>query len=178
MVELLITSKVRMRLGRGCARQTAIPYAEVLREVRQPLTLRQGHKGYDVIILGGALPISEQLIMMACALCMSCMRVTSHYLFPGTLGIFLATTLAMKGKSVALVERGKLLGREQEWNISRQDMKAITPSPATFSACHVFQASWILSGLTPAVRTPGHISLVPNRQLVALLCRSLWSWAC
>ena len=41
----------------------------------------------------------------------------------GTLGIFLAATLARQGKKVAVVERGKLRGRAQEWNISRADMK-------------------------------------------------------
>ena len=41
----------------------------------------------------------------------------------GTLGIFLAATLARQGKKVAVVERGKLRGRTQEWNISRADMK-------------------------------------------------------
>ena len=41
----------------------------------------------------------------------------------GTLGIFLAATLARQGKKVAVVERGMLKGRTQEWNISRADMK-------------------------------------------------------
>ncbi|CAL8468518.1 g8058 [Coccomyxa elongata] len=41
----------------------------------------------------------------------------------GTLGIFLAATLAKRGLKVACIERGKLLGRDQEWNISREDMK-------------------------------------------------------
>ena len=41
----------------------------------------------------------------------------------GTLGIFLATALLIQGKSVAVVERFQLRGREQEWNISRADMK-------------------------------------------------------
>ena len=41
----------------------------------------------------------------------------------GTLGIFLAATLARQGKKVAVVEQGQLRGRTQEWNISRADMK-------------------------------------------------------
>lgn len=41
----------------------------------------------------------------------------------GTLGIFLGATLARQGKKVAVVERGRLRGRAQEWNISRADMK-------------------------------------------------------
>jgi hypothetical protein len=48
---------------------------------------------------------------------------SAEYWHAGTLGIFLASTLARKGKKVAVVERGKLRGRTQEWNISRHDMK-------------------------------------------------------
>jgi lycopene cyclase CruP len=40
----------------------------------------------------------------------------------GTLGIFIAATLAHQGWKVALIERGLLRGREQEWNISRAEM--------------------------------------------------------
>ena len=40
----------------------------------------------------------------------------------GTLGILIATTLALKGWRVAVLERGKLRGREQEWNISRKEL--------------------------------------------------------
>lgn len=40
----------------------------------------------------------------------------------GTLGIFVATALALKGHSVAVVEGGKLRGREQEWNISMDEI--------------------------------------------------------
>eukprot|EP00899_Mesostigma_viride_P027533 jgi/Mesvir1/7965/Mv11876-RA.1 len=40
----------------------------------------------------------------------------------GTLGIFMATALQMKGFRVAVVERGPLKGREQEWNISRKEL--------------------------------------------------------
>lgn len=41
----------------------------------------------------------------------------------GTLGIFLATALLLRGKSVTVVERNALLGRDQEWNISKADMQ-------------------------------------------------------
>ena len=41
----------------------------------------------------------------------------------GTLGIFLAAALQLKGWRVAVVERNRLIGREQEWNISRNDMQ-------------------------------------------------------
>ncbi|KAK9151590.1 hypothetical protein Syun_009899 [Stephania yunnanensis] len=40
----------------------------------------------------------------------------------GTLGIFLAAALSLKGHRVAIVERNLLKGREQEWNISRKEL--------------------------------------------------------
>ena len=40
----------------------------------------------------------------------------------GTLGILIGTALAMRGWRVALLERGTLRGREQEWNISRKEL--------------------------------------------------------
>lgn len=40
----------------------------------------------------------------------------------GTLGIFLAAALAKRGLKVVLLERGPLVGRAQEWNISRKEM--------------------------------------------------------
>ena len=40
----------------------------------------------------------------------------------GTLGILLGATLQQLGWKVAVIERGILRGREQEWNISRQEL--------------------------------------------------------
>lgn len=40
----------------------------------------------------------------------------------GTLGILIAAALQLQGWRVALIERGILRGREQEWNISRQEL--------------------------------------------------------
>ncbi len=40
----------------------------------------------------------------------------------GTLGIFIATALQMKGHNVCVIEGGELRGREQEWNISMKEM--------------------------------------------------------
>ncbi|NER84585.1 MAG: FAD-binding oxidoreductase [Leptolyngbya sp. SIO1D8] len=40
----------------------------------------------------------------------------------GTLGIMMGATLAQKGWRVAVLERGKLRGRDQEWNISRNEL--------------------------------------------------------
>jgi lycopene cyclase CruP len=41
----------------------------------------------------------------------------------GTLGILIATSLQLQGWKVAIIERGILRGREQEWNISRQELQ-------------------------------------------------------
>ncbi|MBD2462545.1 FAD-binding oxidoreductase [Oscillatoria sp. FACHB-1407] len=40
----------------------------------------------------------------------------------GTLGILLGVALAQRGWKVALLERGELRGRDQEWNISRREL--------------------------------------------------------
>lgn len=43
----------------------------------------------------------------------------------GTLGIFFATYLQLQGHSVCVVEAGKLRGREQEWNISMDELEEL-----------------------------------------------------
>jgi glycine/D-amino acid oxidase-like deaminating enzyme len=43
----------------------------------------------------------------------------------GTLGVFVAVCLAQQGLAVAVVERGKLAGRTQEWNISRKELQEL-----------------------------------------------------
>ncbi|MEB3217457.1 MAG: FAD-binding oxidoreductase [Nostocales cyanobacterium 94392] len=43
----------------------------------------------------------------------------------GTLGILIGCALASKGLRVALIERGILRGREQEWNISRKELQVL-----------------------------------------------------
>jgi lycopene cyclase CruP len=43
----------------------------------------------------------------------------------GTLGILLGAALQKRGWRVALLERGVLRGRDQEWNISRQELVAL-----------------------------------------------------
>ncbi|MGB3536253.1 MAG: FAD-dependent oxidoreductase [Microcoleaceae cyanobacterium] len=43
----------------------------------------------------------------------------------GTLGIIIGTALALRGWRVAIIERGKLRGRDQEWNISRQELNVL-----------------------------------------------------
>jgi lycopene cyclase CruP len=42
----------------------------------------------------------------------------------GTLGILIGAALAQQGWRVALLERGTLRGREQEWNISRSELQS------------------------------------------------------
>ncbi len=41
----------------------------------------------------------------------------------GTLGILIGSALVQRGWRVALIERGMLRGREQEWNISRKELE-------------------------------------------------------
>ncbi|XP_024532173.1 uncharacterized protein LOC9640241 [Selaginella moellendorffii] len=43
----------------------------------------------------------------------------------GTLGIFFAAALALKGFKVAVVEKNVLRGRAQEWNISRKEIQEL-----------------------------------------------------
>lgn len=43
----------------------------------------------------------------------------------GTLGILIGAALAQQGWRVALLERGKLRGRAQEWNISRRELQVL-----------------------------------------------------
>lgn len=43
----------------------------------------------------------------------------------GTLGVFLATALQLRGVRCAVLERGALRGRAQEWNVSRREMRAL-----------------------------------------------------
>lgn len=43
----------------------------------------------------------------------------------GTLGIILATALQLRGLQVAVIERGALQGRVQEWNISRAELTVL-----------------------------------------------------
>ncbi|KAA8491172.1 hypothetical protein FVE85_9467 [Porphyridium purpureum] len=55
----------------------------------------------------------------------------------GTLGIFLALALLKQNEKklrVAVVERGPLVGREQEWNISREELGVLVDTLGLFSA--------------------------------------------
>ena len=43
----------------------------------------------------------------------------------GTLGIFIAMALQLQGHRVAVIEAGKLMGRDQEWNISMKELEEL-----------------------------------------------------
>ena len=43
----------------------------------------------------------------------------------GTLGIMIGTALAQRGWRVAVLEKGQLRGRDQEWNISRRELQEL-----------------------------------------------------
>eukprot|EP00889_Picochlorum_renovo_P006657 jgi/Picre1/33687/NNA_001166.t1 len=43
----------------------------------------------------------------------------------GTLGVFLAMALQARGLRTAIIERGALRGRDQDWNISREELYAL-----------------------------------------------------
>ena len=43
----------------------------------------------------------------------------------GTLGIFIAMALQLKGHDVAVIEAGKVMGGEQEWNISMKELEEL-----------------------------------------------------
>lgn len=48
----------------------------------------------------------------------------------GTLGIFLASALQRSGLKVAVIERGVIAGREQEWNISLDEVEELVAAGA------------------------------------------------
>ena len=74
-------------------RHGKIPTPTVVSTQTQTLDLENRPDAYDVVICGG------------------------------TLGILLGATLAGRGWRVALLERGVLKGRDQEWNISRSELR-------------------------------------------------------
>jgi len=43
----------------------------------------------------------------------------------GTLGVLVAAALQRRGARVVVVERGELRGREQEWNVSREELERL-----------------------------------------------------
>lgn len=74
-------------------RSGVLPPRQVIQEMRTPLPDSPSLVRYDIVVLGG------------------------------TLGIFLATALLMRGHSVLVLERNRLQGRDQDWNISRTELQ-------------------------------------------------------
>lgn len=72
---------------------------------------RQGEIPVPEVIFTQAEPLEEKTPIYDVVIC------------GGTLGILLAASLARRGWRVALLERGVLRGREQEWNISRSELR-------------------------------------------------------
>lgn len=66
----------------------------------------------------------------------------------GTLGIFLAAALQRRGLKVAVVERGKVAGREQEWNISMDEIDELVAVGALNQ-----------EDVDGAVEPPGHLKV-------------------
>lgn len=61
----------------------------------------------------------------------------------GTLGVFLAASLQLRGLQVAVVERGPLRGREQEWNLSRKELYELVRIHCRQPGCKFTRcASW------------------------------------
>jgi hypothetical protein len=52
----------------------------------------------------------------------------------GTLGVLLAASLSSAGLRVAVVEAGPLRGRDQEWNICREELEALVTAGALSAA--------------------------------------------
>ena len=52
----------------------------------------------------------------------------------GTLGVLLAASLSSAGLRVAVVEAGPLKGRDQEWNICREELEALVEAGALSAA--------------------------------------------
>ena len=75
----------------------------------------------------------------------------------GTLGILIATSLQKQGYSVILIERGKLRGREQEWNISRQELN-------TFVELELLSIQELEQAITTEYN-PGRVSLHKGYEL-------------
>ncbi|CCH67698.1 Lycopene cyclase, CruP type [Richelia intracellularis HH01] len=67
----------------------------------------------------------------------------------GNLGIFIGLALALRGFKVAVMEKGLLKGREQEWNISRKELdvllelKLISPEELNKAIATVYNPSRI-----------------------------------
>jgi 2-polyprenyl-6-methoxyphenol hydroxylase-like FAD-dependent oxidoreductase len=83
-------------------------------------------KAWDVLKNGGWATTPKQIIFEHSE--QTAQLATEHFdviVCGGTLGIFYAAALQSIGYKVAVVERNKIAGREQEWNISRKELLAL-----------------------------------------------------
>jgi lycopene cyclase CruP len=117
-------------------RENTLPVANVIQAVSESLpdpelALQPGSDGsglaYDVLICGG------------------------------TLGILLGAALARQGWRVALLERGILKGREQEWNISRNELM-------TFVEMGLLSEEQLVGAIATQYN-PARISFIPGQDL-------------
>jgi lycopene cyclase CruP len=94
----------------------------------------------------------------------------------GTLGILIGAALALKGWRVVLLERGKLQGRAQEWNISRRelqpllDLELLTPAELDAAIASVFNPVRVgfAGGKDIWVEDVLNIGISPERLLATL----------
>ncbi|MGL5807407.1 MAG: FAD-dependent oxidoreductase [Xenococcaceae cyanobacterium] len=75
----------------------------------------------------------------------------------GTLGILIGAALQKQGWRVAIVERGILRGRDQEWNISRQELKV-------FVELDLLTEEELLAAIATEYN-PARVSFVPERDI-------------
>ncbi|EFJ53125.1 hypothetical protein VOLCADRAFT_54927, partial [Volvox carteri f. nagariensis] len=97
----------------------------------------------------------------------------------GTLGIFAAAALALRGLRVAVLERGPLRGRAQEWNISRKELLELesvgVATREELEACVAIEVRKLcsISGLSEVwTRDILNLGVSPNA-LVGLMRRKL-----
>lgn len=68
----------------------------------------------------------------------------------GTLGVFVAMALQAKGLRTALLERGRVAGRDQDWNVSREELwmyvEAGVLSEAQAEACVTVEFNPVIAG--------------------------------
>ena len=78
----------------------------------------------------GTAPSPPPFVHRAAGNCLSVDALFDVVVCGGTLGVLFASALAQRGLSVAVVERGELRGREQDWNISRHELNSLVTAGA------------------------------------------------
>jgi flavin-dependent dehydrogenase len=97
----------------------------------------------------------------------------------GTLGIFLAMALQKRGLRTVLLERGNVAGRDQDWNVSREELlsyvKAGVLSEEQAEACVTIEFNPIRAGFYgyPDISTNDVLNLgVSPRKLIAAVVQN------